>query len=369
MCSGSTCPKGSGGSSSSTGTTGATGVTVPTSTTGGSSTGATIAPMQITGKVNMGVTLPSGTTADAFVKDAAVIRGVKNGVAAKVGCTASWVSVVLSVDSSSRRLAGGAASIKLSVDYTVTVPSGESAAKVSNVQSALSGSASSDKTAWSSMINTELKKEKPNVTVTVTGVVAPVTVTATAPTPGPIPSVLQSKEVIAAKDKDDNNLGLVIAAVGGGVLILLCLLLVIRKGCSRRQEETEPGIVPKPVPDASPVAPAPEQVVEAVEEPVKESPPLLETTEPQPVAPPVEPETAEPPPATNPEDNALPALPVEESVKPDAAIVVQEPAPPEVGQLTVPMTFVSDMDVTYHAEPQPPQLDGLPCPRKCGFMC
>jgi len=164
------CPKGWLTSSGTTGgTTGGTGST--TGVTTGGTTGSTtiVVAKRITGKVKMGVMLPAGTTSAAFVKDKDVIKGFKNGVADTVGCDSSWVDLTLSVDAG-RRLA--ATSVKLIVDYTITVPLGQSAAKVSSVQAALGSG--SDKTAWSNTINTALAKEtSATYTVAVTGVEAP----------------------------------------------------------------------------------------------------------------------------------------------------------------------------------------------------
>ena len=102
----------------------------------------------------MGVSLPEGTTSDAFVNDPDVRNGMTRGVANTVGCDSSWVNLTLSFDAS-RRLA--TTSVKLIVDYTITVPSGQSAVRVSSVQTALS--TASNKTAWSNTITMALSKE------------------------------------------------------------------------------------------------------------------------------------------------------------------------------------------------------------------
>jgi len=49
---------------------------------------------RITGAMELTV---SAATAQAYVKNAKVIKGVANGIAATVGCSATWVKVVLSV--------------------------------------------------------------------------------------------------------------------------------------------------------------------------------------------------------------------------------------------------------------------------------
>lgn len=137
-------------------------------------TGFTTVPMEFAGNVYMAVTLPDGNTADAFVKETTVIKGVRSGVAAKVGCAASWISLSLAVASGGRRLA--TISFNIDVEYTITIPSGSTEAKLSSVKAALAASTASDaagRTAWSSTITTELEKEEPDVSVKVTRVKTP----------------------------------------------------------------------------------------------------------------------------------------------------------------------------------------------------
>jgi len=79
----------------------------------------------ITGKVRMDVTLPAGVTADAFVKDDNVKKGVQKGIAANLGLTGdqvNWIVVTLSVVSS-RRLADAATKAsRIDAAYVITVP-------------------------------------------------------------------------------------------------------------------------------------------------------------------------------------------------------------------------------------------------------
>jgi len=121
------------------------------------------APMvtEIQGTIHMQVTMPSGVTADDFVDNADVKRGVAKGIAAKLeGVTDSMISVRLSVDNS-RRLSSPErrlTSANIIVNYAILVPDSMSDDSLQKIETDLAN-ADADEASWSSSIGDAISEE------------------------------------------------------------------------------------------------------------------------------------------------------------------------------------------------------------------
>jgi len=114
---------------------------------------------KVMGKLNFKLTLPENETAASFVKNATVIKGVAKGIATKLKVDASWVTVVLTVATAGRRLAGTTADI--SVAFTITVPASSTnpAATAASLVSSLEEVAIAGTSAWSSTLKAAVNME------------------------------------------------------------------------------------------------------------------------------------------------------------------------------------------------------------------
>jgi len=116
-------------------------------------------PTKVIGKIAFKLTLPAGKKIEAVLADPAVKKGVATGIATKLGVNASWVTVVLTLDTTgARRLATES---KINVAFTVTIPANTQTHDVKSVVSVFKASAagSAATTDWGSALKTSINSE------------------------------------------------------------------------------------------------------------------------------------------------------------------------------------------------------------------
>jgi len=125
----------------------------------------TKAPTVVTGTIKFDVQLPATVTAESFVKDAGVKKGVEKGIAKKLDVPPSWVSATLTVGSrrlaQTRKLGKHLHKPSINVEFKVTIYSTAKATQsAAAVQSSLtSATKESDKNAWGKDLTDSVKEE------------------------------------------------------------------------------------------------------------------------------------------------------------------------------------------------------------------
>jgi len=158
-------------------------------------------PTKVVGKIAFKLTLPAGKVIADVLVDPVVKKGVAKGIATKLGVNATWVTVVLTLDTTGgRRLAG---EHKINTAFTVTIPANTASHSIATVQDELkasaegAGAATNWGTALKSSINEEVKQDAvakgqpvpAAFEVAVTAVPVDETPAATTPSPSPTPVV------------------------------------------------------------------------------------------------------------------------------------------------------------------------------------